>query len=85
MIEEDDWRLRGDPDPLQGRLFRWATWWSSGPGWDHDHCDYCGAGISNLPGDDYDSAWVTADDNYYWVCPVCFEDFRERFGFQVVE
>jgi hypothetical protein len=27
---------------------------------------------------------VTADDSYHWVCRVCFDDFRERFGWIVV-
>jgi hypothetical protein len=28
--------------------------------------------------------WVTADDDYHWICPKCFNDFRTRFGWSVV-
>jgi len=24
-------------------------------------------------------------DEYHWICPECFRDFREMFGWQVVE
>ncbi len=72
---------------LSGRSMRFARWFSHRPGWDHDHCDFCAAEIS---GDttghaEIAEAWVTADDGYTWVCPDCFTDFRERFGWVIVD
>jgi hypothetical protein len=84
---DEDWRLTGQESYLRGRALRFARWTSYRPGWDHDHCDFCFAEIS---GDttghaDYNEAWVTATDGYTWVCPECFNDFRKRFRWHVVE
>ena len=32
---------------------------------------------------EFNAAWVTADDNYHWICPPCFEDFRGRFEWTI--
>jgi hypothetical protein len=29
-------------------------------------------------------AGYTTADNYHWVCPRCFADFRERFRWRLV-
>jgi len=86
-IEDDDWRLQGQERYLLGRTVRWAIWASDRENWDHDHCDFCMAKIWDRfnPSDDhvqYAAAWVT-EDNHHWICPVCFDDFRERFGWVV--
>ena len=86
-VAEDDWRLQGQERYLTGRTLRWAVWWSYQEGWDHDHCEFCWAEISDRPIDDhteYNAMWVTADDDYHWICPNCFSDFRTRFGWSVV-
>ncbi len=49
------------------------------PGWDHDHCIFCWekfieSGSSTL------TAGYTAEPADEWVCPSCFEEFAERFG-----
>jgi hypothetical protein len=64
----------------------WSTWTPYREHWDHDHCAFCAAEISDRPVDDhteYNAAWVTEDNNYDWICPVCFVDFREQFGWAV--
>ena len=87
MQVAEDWRLTGQEVSLAGRTFRFARWSETRPGWDHDHCDFCWAEIS----DDttghaaFHEAWVTADDGGIWVCPTCFDDFRERFGWTPAE
>ena len=25
----------------------------------------------------------TTEDGYHWICPTCFNDFREHFGWQI--
>jgi hypothetical protein len=83
----DDWRLQGQESYLSGRSMKWAAWWPYRADWDHDHCEFCTAEISDRPVDDhteFNAAWVTADDSYHWVCPRCFDDFHERFGWIVV-
>jgi len=82
----DDWRLAGQERFLAGRPLEWAAWWEFRPGWDHDRCSFCWAEISDQPVGEhvsYNAAWVTADDNYHWVCPACFEDFADRFSWSI--
>ncbi len=53
--------------------------------WDHDHCVFCTAEISDRAIDEhteYNAAWAT-EDNYHWICPRCFDDFREQFDLKV--
>ena len=85
MPEADDWRLRDQSNYLLGRTMRWATWTPYRENRDHDHCEFCAAEISDRPVDEhteYNAGWVT-EDNYHWICPVCFADFREQFGWAV--
>lgn len=85
MLMPDDWRITTQETYLSGRTLRWSRWTAYKPGWDHDHCEFCWAKFAAEVDDDveYDTGWMTADDTYHWVCPRCFEDFRERFGWTV--
>lgn len=84
MIEPNDWRLTNQEGRLTGRpmaripYFRWSETW------DHEHCDFCGSKFSSAE-DDLHEGYVTADDWYTWVCPECFEDFREMFRWELVD
>lgn len=74
-----------EKDLLDARL-KGASWKPSKPGWDHDHCAFCADEICDRPVDEHTScnaAWVDVVDEYHWVCPVCFEDFRESFRWTV--
>ena len=85
-MDDNDWRLQGQERYLAGRMVRWSAWRPFRDGWDHDHCAFCSAEISNKDLDDhteFNAAWVTADDNYHWICPPCFEDFRGRFEWTI--
>ncbi len=33
---------------------------------------------------DFTAGYVTADDNYTWICQPCFEDFTAQFEWNVV-
>lgn len=85
-VTDDDWRLTGQETYLAGRVLRWADWTPPRGGWEHDHCAFCWAEFAASKTDhvDYTAGYVTDDDNYYWVCPQCFNDFRVRFGWTVV-
>ena len=86
-MTEGDWRLMGQEDWLSNRPVRWAEWTPYREGWDHDHCAFCSAEFAAEVNDhvDYSAGYVTADDSYTWICRPCFEDFRERFGWTVVD
>jgi len=58
--------------------------------WTHDHCEFCSAVFSEKVRPEYlNEGWATPyqdqEDVFRWVCPKCFEDFKEEFGWVVVE
>jgi hypothetical protein len=86
-VSDNDWRVTNQSNYLTGSRFRWAVWWPYREGWDHDHCEFCFAEISDRLIDGHTEvnvAWVTLDD-YRWVCPKCFEHFRHRFRWTVAD
>lgn len=62
MTDDSEWRLMGQDDWLAGRPLGWAEWFSYRPGWNHDHCAFCGAEIAATKTDhvDYTAGYVTA-------------------------
>jgi hypothetical protein len=84
-VSEDDWRITNQDAYLRNRTLRWTVWRAPRVEWDHDHCEFCWAEISDRPVDDhtkYNEAWVT-EDGKNWIRQPCFVDFRERFGWKV--
>ena len=77
-----DWRLQGQEKYLHGVTLTRRAYrqYASNQSWDHDHCEFCGAkfSVESLP-DTLQEGYATADD-YRWICPTCFEDFKEMFG-----
>jgi hypothetical protein len=73
--------LMGQQSWLAGRTLRPSRWFSAQPGWDHDHCAFCHAKIAAASTEDVDftAGYLTANDNYIWVCPPCFNDFKVEF------
>jgi hypothetical protein len=85
MVEQSDWRLTHQENYLSGVALTRRPWRESRPGWDHDHCAFCWAKFAAFDGPDIlREGWTTIDE-YHWVCDQCFVDFRDRFGWQVVE
>lgn len=81
-IEEDDWRLSAQHDYLKQAVLVRKNWVQTQDHWDHDHCSFCWQKISENArhADSISDGYTTADD-YHWICPTCFEDFKELFGF----
>ena len=56
--------------------------------WGHDHCEICHQGFSERYDDDLREGWAMPGPaglaeaewkpNYHWLCPNCFEQYRER-------
>jgi hypothetical protein len=88
----DDWRL--DPaneKRFRDAVFERKVYIQPSPEWDHDHCAFCSVRFAQEgsrpaaadPGaltEGYSTPGPPSEpkDDYYWVCPTCFEDFRER-------
>jgi hypothetical protein len=88
MAEAEDWRLATLGAVLRRKLtgaaLVWATWRPPRPGWDHDHCEFCMTKFAGPELPDTLHAGYATLDHYRWICPQCFADFREQFGWQVV-
>ena len=87
VVEENDWRLQGQENYLQGVSLSLRPYgqYKENPSWDHDHCEFCQAkfmveGKSGSLAEGY-----TTEDEYHWICPDCFADFRERFAWRLVK
>jgi len=87
MVDESDWRLRGQEEYLQGvrlvrRKFRRDP---KNLERDHDHCEFCWAKFMAEDIPDTLHEGYTTMDNYTWICETCFQDFQQKFGWQVAE
>jgi hypothetical protein len=82
---EDDWRLQGQQRYLSGVTLVFKAWRQTRTGWDHDHCEFCGAKFSGRGGVDTLSHGYATEDEYRWICPQCFNDFRGRFRWRTEE
>ncbi len=83
MIEPNDWRLNGQEKYLSGETLHLRKMTPSRKDWDHEHCEFCWEKISPNDGDIHEA--YTTSDEYYWICPECFEDFKETFDFKLSE
>jgi hypothetical protein len=79
VVPNDDWRRQGQESFLVGLTFKKMPWRSTKPTWDHDHCEFCQTKIAGLDVPDSLHEAYGTPDLYRWVCPQCFEDFREEF------
>jgi hypothetical protein len=78
----NDWRLQGQEKYLRDAVLERKKYQRYREGWDHDHCEFCGAEFSlETPG--ALQAGYATQDNYRWICDACFQDFRNLFGWKV--
>jgi len=84
-MEKDDWRLQGQERYLKGAIFTFKTYSKYREGWDHDHCEFCGAKLMEPGTPDVLHEGYITQDNYRWICSQCFQDFREMFEWTVTE
>lgn len=49
----------------------------------HEHCDFCFDKIEKLDMFKYKYAYMTRCLNT-WICPVCFDDFKDKFNLEVI-
>ena len=96
--EKDDWRLTNQEGYLREATLTWKRYHAPHETWDHDHCEFCWAKFMDTSRFDDESREQHADIlsagytpappnprfGSAWICPTCFEDFRERFSWTVV-
>jgi hypothetical protein len=77
-----DWRLQGQDKFLKGvKLFK-KKYKKFREDWEHDHCEFCGAKFSELDSD-LNEGYSTKDE-YHWICPACYKDFKDLFQWKVI-
>lgn len=94
VASDDDWRLDllNAARDLAGARLRRKAWQALRPGWDHDHCTVCTAKIwdrADTSQGEHLEGYATCEDfvrgaDHEWVCAKCFEDFKDRMGWQAV-
>ena len=95
-----DWRLTGQERYLSGAVWVRKGYRAPSARWEHDHCAFCWAKFMDPDFSPEHRRFVeehpevltvgytTVVDEArgdHWVCPTCFDDFAERFGWRVVE
>jgi len=85
--QKDNWRFRNQENYLSGvtvvhRKYRRNA---TNPNGDHDHCSFCWAKFSLDDGPDLLKEGYATTDDYHWICSQCFEDFKDRFHWSVLE
>ena len=73
----DDWRRQGQERFMKGLRFVPRRFRTAGRS-EHEHCEFCSRKFSEDAADLRDG--YATEDSYRWVCPACFEDFREEYG-----
>lgn len=86
MIEKDDWRLKGQEKFLTKKeLFFVPEYTPYSKTWEHEHCIFCTAKISDFEGSLHEGYCTTDKKKSHWICKECFEDFKDIFGWVVVD
>lgn len=89
MIQRDDWRLISGPvigmeDRLKHIPLYRIPFQPLSENWDHEHCMFCWAKFS-LREDCLQEGCCTMPRNQRgacWICPDCYGDFKEMFGWK---
>ena len=90
MMPKDDWRRMGQEDYLTGVRLYHIPFAPLSEQWDHEHCVFCWDKFFLHPDypeflrEGYCTEKVNSRDAH-WICPQCFRDFREEFGWTVEE
>lgn len=86
MVSKDDWRRMGQEEYLLGvELYYIKEFAPFSDTWDHEHCSFCWAKISQGEGALH-SGYCTVDKRRsHWICNECFEDFKNEFQWYILQ
>lgn len=90
MVEKDDWRLVAGPvcgreEALRHIGLYYIPFQPLSARWDHEHCVFCWAKFYLHP-ECLQAGYCTAPENTPgadWICPECYEDFKEMFDWHL--
>ncbi len=85
MVGSDDYRLRGQAAYLLGAELVRRRYLPARHDWDVAHCAFCLAPFVDPARPEVLREGFVTRDGRHWVCPTCFADFRQAFGFHEVD
>ena len=88
MVETNDWRLTKSHENIKKeKEWKFKIYTPRRETWEHEHCVLCGDKISQYENTIHEGYTSTSKGrkDYWWLCPECFNDFKEMFGWEVVE
>ena len=79
---DNDWRLLREQEKyLYGVTLVHHSYETNSQVNDHDHCEFCmqkfGRNTEDL------KYGYSTEDNSIWICPQCYNDFKEQFAWVV--
>ena len=83
MPDKDDWRRQGQENYLKGITLSFRKYGPQKEGWNHDHCEFCGAKFMDTSDANSFSEGYTTSNNYRWICRQCFDDFKAEYEWKV--
>jgi histone acetyltransferase (RNA polymerase elongator complex component) len=69
-------RLMGQEKYLKNKTLHISKFVSNSEKWDHGHCAFCSKKIDANTTDTF----YTTEDNSYWICEDCYNDFKQMFN-----
>lgn len=83
MPDRDDWRRQGQERYLTGVTLFFKRYSLQKEGWDHDHCEFCGAKFMEANNDKTLTEGYATNNDYRWICMQCFEDFKGEYKWKI--
>ena len=84
MNSSRDWRRQGQENYLKGKSLSWKKYSIDSDFWKHDHYSFCGARSINIESSEILTEGYVTNDNCYWICKGCFDDFCDEFEWSVI-
>lgn len=78
---KNDWRYTGQDRYLARKQLKFSHFSSQIR--EHDHCEFCFTKFSENEGDLHEGYCTL--DNYHWICPKCYDDFKNAFEWELVD
>jgi hypothetical protein len=87
MNDKPDWRLTNQEKWLKDvtLVHRKYRLYHKNPTWDHGHCTFCRVTFALFDDPSVLKEAYATEDDHHWICPQCFNDFKDRFQWKVIE
>lgn len=85
MVDKNDWRRQGQEKHLCGVELYFIEFKPFSEQWEHEHCCFCWDKFSSND-NNLKFGYCTTPQNEKtsnWICPNCFNDFKDEFGWTV--